>query len=69
MMDSGVRESVEFPEGVDFTLDEGNLEVEGPNGELSRSFDLKEVELEESDNELIVRSESSRRNVVLRLER
>lgn len=61
MMDSGIKERVKISEDVDFEIEEGNLEVRGPNGELSRLFDLELVELDEDDGDILVVSGTSRK--------
>lgn len=61
MMDAGIKERVEIPEDVDFSLDGDKFEVRGPNGELSRSFDIEGVRLERDGDDIVVTSDSSRK--------
>lgn len=61
MLDSGIKKKVEFPEEVEFSLTGSVLEVSGPNGKLSREFDLKGLKLKSEEGILIVESGSSRR--------
>lgn len=61
MIDPGVEKTVSIPEEVDVSLEGGTFNVSGPNGELSREFDLKDVEIGLRDNEAIVKSDSSKK--------
>lgn len=61
MIDPGIEKTVQVPEGVDVDLDDGILRVKGPNGELSREFDLEGVQIDIVDEKIVVRSESSKR--------
>lgn len=61
MVDVGIEETVEIPEGIDTSLDGNILKISGPNGELSRTFDLRGISLEEGEDCIVVKSESSRK--------
>lgn len=61
MMDEGIKKTVEVPEGVDFSLDGSTLKVSGPNGELSRVFNLRGVRLDEDEKGVTIETDSSRR--------
>lgn len=61
MREIGAREVVRFPEDVEFSLEDINLEVSGPNGELSRTFDMKGINLEAEDDSIVIESVRDRK--------
>lgn len=61
MADQGIRKTVEIPEEADFSLEGDAIKVSGPNGELSRTFDLRGVRLEKNEDSVIIEAKSSRR--------
>lgn len=61
MIDKGIRKTVEIPEEVDASLEDGTVKISGPEGELTRSFDMRGVEISQDDDEIIVESELSRK--------
>lgn len=61
MADPGIKETVEIPEEADVGLENDVFKVSGPEGELSREFDLRGVELVREGNKVIVSSDSSRK--------
>ncbi|MFW5912500.1 MAG: 50S ribosomal protein L6 [Candidatus Hadarchaeota archaeon] len=61
MMNKKVKETLEIPEDVEWSLDGNEVSVSGPRGELSREFDMKGVDLEREGDELIVLAISSRK--------
>lgn len=61
MADPGIKETVEIPEEADVSLENDVFKVSGPEGELSREFDLRGVELVREGNKVIVSSNSSRK--------
>jgi len=61
MLDKGIREKVEIPDELDFTIDRGVVTISGPNGELSKEFDMHGIKIEEDSGDLIISSDSSRK--------
>lgn len=61
MLDKGIKEKVQTPEEVNVTLEGRIVRVSGPDGELSKEFDLRGVNVEKEDDEIIVVSDSSRK--------
>lgn len=54
--------SVEIPEGVHVAISEGaKVSVKGPKGELSRAFDLPQVDMKVEGNQFFVSSPSVKR--------
>lgn len=61
MMESGIEKSVEIPEEVNIELEGDYLKVSGPEGELSRDFNLLGLDLEKENDRIVIKSESSRK--------
>ncbi len=61
MIGKGIEKTVEIPEEVDLTVDGLSVSVSGPNGELSRTFNLRGIVLEKEENKVIVKSDSKRK--------
>lgn len=61
MKNRSVRETLEIPDEVDLDLEGDEVVVSGPKGELSRTFDMKGVELDRDEDSFIVTSTSSRK--------
>lgn len=61
MLKKRIKETVKIPEEVDASLEERTLKISGPNGELSREFDIRGIELEKTQDKVIVKSDSSRK--------
>lgn len=53
--------TIEVPEGVQIQLSEGKVTVRGPKGELSRDFNLPQVDLKSEGDRFTVGSPSHRR--------
>lgn len=62
MLERGIKETVEIPEDIDVTVDGNLVVVAGNNAELSKNFDFQGVSLEKVDSEIIVKSETSKRD-------
>lgn len=60
-MKKGIEKTVEIPEGIDLAIEGLRVSVEGPNGELSRNFDSRGIEISKEDDKVIVKSESNRK--------
>lgn len=56
-----IREEVELPEEVEVKLDGRSVEVSGPNGKLSRTFDMPGINLSKVGQIVMIESLSSRR--------
>lgn len=61
MLDKGIREKVEIPEELEVSVNDGVVIVSGPNGELSKEFDMHGIKIEEEKGDLVVSSDSSRK--------
>lgn len=61
MVDPGIKKAVEVPEEVEASLENSVFRVSGPEGELSREFDLRGVKLRKEGEKIIVSSNSSRK--------
>lgn len=61
MLDKGIKEAVKIPEDVDASVEDRVVHISGPNGDLSREFDLRGVEVKKEGEEIIVVSNSSRK--------
>ena len=61
MLDKGIRERVDIPDELEVSLDNVVFTVSGPNGELSKKFDMQGIEIEEESGDLIVSSDTSRK--------
>ncbi len=61
MLDKGIKELVQIPEELDVTVDGRVVRVSGPNGELSREFDIRGIEVEKDDGDIVIISDSSRK--------
>ncbi len=61
MINLGMEETIQIPEGIDVSLEGKTLSVSGSNGELSRKFDPEGVEIDIDDEKVLVKSESSKK--------
>jgi large subunit ribosomal protein L6 len=61
MVTAGIREEVELPEGVEVKLDGRSVEISGPNGKISRTFDMPGITLATKGRAIVVESPFSRR--------
>ncbi len=64
MMNQSVEEKVEIPDEVEASVEGRTVKVSGPNGELSRTFDIFGIDIGEENDDVLVKSESSRKKQV-----
>jgi large subunit ribosomal protein L6 len=60
-MKLGAKEEFEVPEGVELKLTGRTVEVSGPKGKLTRTFDLPRITLKAEGRKISIESESARR--------
>ena len=53
---------IEIPEGINVSIESSLIKIQGPEGELSRSFNPERVNVEKSGNEIVVGREKSTKN-------
>ncbi|MCK4553114.1 50S ribosomal protein L6 [Candidatus Pacearchaeota archaeon] len=58
-MKKNLQQTIEIPEGVEVSLDEGSVTVKGKQGEINRSFDLGKLNFEKKDNKIIIGNKKS----------
>ena len=58
---------IEIPEGNNVDIDGANVTVKGPQGEISREFDLANIVLEKKGNEMIIKSKKETKKEKRRL--
>lgn len=63
MLDMGVKRTIKVPEGVEVEIEDGTVTISGPKGEISRRFDLIGITVEREGDEIIVKSESSKKRI------
>lgn len=61
MATPNVQEEVEIPEGVEIKLHEGTVEVSGPKGKLSKTFDMPGVSLSRRKGSVLIEASFPRR--------
>lgn len=61
MRGSGIEETVKIPEGLEANLKGREVQVSGPNGELSKDFDFRGVDIRMEGDKMVIRTESTRR--------
>ena len=61
MMKQGVKEKVEITSEVEASVKDRTIEINGPNADLSRTFDILGISIREEEGDIIVESESSRK--------
>ncbi len=61
MLDKGIKEKVQIPEKVSVRVEGRMVHVEGPNGEISKKFDIRGIEVNEGEDEIVIISDSSRK--------
>lgn len=61
MLDKSIKEVVEIPGEVNINVRGNSVQVDGPNGKLSKEFDIIGIRIELQGEKIIVRSESSRK--------
>ena len=61
MVSPSLREEVEIPEGVEAKLDGKTVEVSGPKGKLSRTFDMPGVSLSKKGGSVLIETSFPRR--------
>lgn len=60
-MKPGVKEEFEVPEGVELKLTGKTVEVSGPKGKLTRTFDLPKITLKVEGQKILITADSVRR--------
>ena len=63
-MKQGVKEKIEVPDDVDVSIEGKTVSVEGPNAELTRTFDILGISIRKEEGDIFVESESSRKKQV-----
>lgn len=61
MVSSSLQEEVEIPEGVEVKLEGKTVEVSGPRGKLSRTFDMPGVGLRRKESRILIETSFPRR--------
>ncbi len=61
MLKKGIKKSVEIPEDVEANVKDRVVEISGPNGELSREFDIFGISISLDIDQIVVESESSKK--------
>lgn len=49
-----ISEKIEFPEGIDFSIDGNVITIKGPQGENKKKFDLKDLVVHKEHNHILV---------------
>ncbi len=52
-------QEIEIPEGVEIKIENGTINVKGPEGENKRIFDLRKIALEKKENKIIMGSKKA----------
>jgi len=52
-------QEIEIPEGVEIKIENGTINVKGPEGENKRIFDLRKIVLEKKENKIILGSKKA----------
>lgn len=58
-MKKDLQQTIEIPEGVEVSLEEGSVTVKGKEGEVRKSFDLGKLFFEKKDNKIIIGNKQS----------
>ncbi len=56
-----IKEELEVPEGVELKVSGRTVEVSGPKGKLTRTFDFQRVSIEAGGKKVLISSDSARR--------
>jgi len=54
-----IYRTIEIPEGVNVTIDDGLFSVEGPEGKNTREFNTRNLEFEKKENKVIIGNKKS----------
>ena len=52
-------QEIEIPEGIEIKIEDGKVNIKGPEGENKRNFDLRKIVLEKKENKIILGSKKA----------
>lgn len=61
MLYKGIKETIRIPEEVDVDVKSGLVEISGEKGKLRREFDILGISIEKNEDEIIIKSDSSKK--------
>ncbi len=57
-----ILQEIEIPEGTNITIDNGEVGVKGPKGEIKRKFNLYKIFLEKKEGKILIGNKNSTKN-------
>jgi len=49
-----ITQKIKIPENVEVTLEGGNVHVKGPQGDIKRKFNIKDLEVKKEENHIVI---------------